>query len=85
VPLPFFVVPESNGEGRSKDLAGNKARVSVREWMVNYGRYCPPVNNSPPHYMWELLTLDRLDGATPHLSLSLSFFLSLFASMYAIQ
>lgn len=52
-----------------------KRNVSFRrEWTVNYGRYCPPVNNSPPHYMWELLTLDRLDNSF-FLFLSLSFFL----------
>lgn len=51
-----------------------------REWTVNYGRYCPPVNNSPPHYMWELLTLDRLAGTLCSLSLSVaSFHLSRFS------
>lgn len=34
-----------------------------RAWTVNYGRYCPPANNRPPHYMWELLTADRLGGS----------------------
>jgi len=60
------------GGSHSEDPAENGAQVSVRrEWTVNYGRYCPPVNNIPPHYMWELLTSDRL-GATLHLSLFLS-------------
>lgn len=26
---------------------------------MNYGRYCPPANNSPAHYTWELLTGER--------------------------
>jgi len=51
---------------------GKRSISFRREWTVNYGHYCPPVNNNPPHYMWELLTLDRLDSVLSS-SLSLSF------------
>ena len=54
-------------EHRPSDSTENRVgggRISFwRAWTVNYGRYCPPANNRPPHYMWELLTADRLGGS----------------------
>lgn len=50
--------PGSNG-----DSTENRGISFWRAWTVNYGRYCPPANNRPPHYMWELLTADRLGGS----------------------
>lgn len=51
------------GAARPADSTENGWISFWRAWTVNYGRYCPPANNRPPHYMWKLLTADRLGGS----------------------